>query len=293
MREFFVSLLIISLIIVRVVEAQDTLRTGFEVIADVSEARALASDQDGLLYVVSASAMLQFDDHGQILARLDGTNTGVFGELADMDPGNGLIWVLADFDLGSLLRFSKQLLHLETIRVSSNSTTELGRSPRLDLRDEFNTTFGQPISVSTGISGEIFVVDVSSQNVFKWDASRRLERVVGEFGSGVGQLIAPTRITTDATSVYVADRELNQINVYDYFGGYRLSIPTYGNVQSVTTAEQNLWVIYSNDILIYTNKGRLSRQLVIELNDALIAAEPIRDYLFLLTSEQLLKVKLN
>jgi len=293
MRIFITSLLIISVVMIPYVEAQDTLQTGYEVIAEVSEAKALAVDQDGLLYIVTSSAMHQFDHHGQLLTSLDGSSKGVFGELSDMDPGNGLIWVLADFALGSLLRFSKQLLHLETIRIPNHTTTEFGHSPRLDLRDEFTTSFGQPISVSTGVSGEIFVIDRSSQNVLKWDSSRRLERVIGEFGTGSAQLVEPTKIATSSNSIYVADRGVHRINIYDYFGGYQRSIPSDQEVESLTVTGQYLWVIYSSSILIYTDQGRLSRQVVMDLDDPLVAAEPRQGYIFLLTSTQLLKVKFN
>ncbi|MCY4234043.1 MAG: hypothetical protein OXE59_09950 [Bacteroidetes bacterium] len=292
MKQVLRGVVVISVFVVSFAEAQDTLKAGFEVIADISDARALAVDQDGLLYVVSASTMFLFNDDGQLITSLDGTSGGVFGELTDIDPGNGLIWVLADFDFGSLHRFSKELLHLETIRIPSNSATELGRSPRVDLRDEFATTLGQPIAVSTGQSGEIFAIDVSAQHVIKWDNSRRLERKIGEFGTGDGQLVEPIRIATDATSVYVADRSLRRINIYDYFGGYERSVQTEEDVKHITVFDEELWIVYTDQIMIYKNRRRLSRQMIVELDDSLIAAEPTVDFLFLLTSNQLIKVKI-
>ena len=292
MKQAQVSSLIFLIFLVQIAGAQDTLRTGFEVIAHVSEARALATDPEGLIYVVSASELLQLDSRGTVKSRLDGTNTGAFGELSDIDPSNGLIWVIADEEKGNLLRFSKELLHLETIGVPGNMNTELGRPTRLDLQDEFSTAQGQPIAVATGVTGDLFVVDASSQNILKWDASRRLERVIGEFGTGSGQLVEPISIATDATSLYVADHALSMIKVYDYFGGHIRNFRTKQDLKSITVARTELWVVYSRSIWIYSDQGRVSRQIVIELDDPLIDAVPVLDHIILLTSGQLLRVEM-
>lgn len=290
MKEILASFLILSTVFAGVAEAQDTLQTGFEVIAQIQEARHLAVDPEGLIYVVSASELLQLDHLGDIKARLDGTNTGVFGELSDVDPGNGLIWVLADAEKGNLFRFSKELLHLETIRVPRNTDHELGHSPRLDLQGGFSTPLGQPIAVSTGVAGELFAIDASSQRVLKWDASRRLERVIGEFGSGEGQLVEPISLATDASSLYVADRVLGLIKVYDYFGGHIRNLKAGSDLNSITVTQEGLWIIFSQSIWIYSHQGILSRQLVIPLDDPLIAAASFQDHIFLLTPIQLLRL---
>lgn len=290
MKEILASFLILSTVFAGVAEAQDTLQTGFEVIAQIQEARHLAVDPEGLIYVVSASELLQLDHLGDIKARLDGTNTGVFGELSDVDPGNGLIWVLADAEKGNLFRFSKELLHLETIRVPRNTDHELGHSPRLDLQGGFSTALGQPIAVSTGVAGELFAIDASSQRVLKWDASRRLERVIGEFGSGEGQLVEPISLATDASSLYVADRVLGLIKVYDYFGGHIRNLKAGSDLNSITVTQEGLWIIFSQSIWIYSHQGILSRQLVIPLDDPLIAAASFQDHIFLLTPIQLLRL---
>lgn len=290
MKEILASFLILSTVFAGVAEAQDTLQTGFEVIAQIQEARHLAVDPEGLIYVVSASELLQLDHLGDIKARLDGTNTGVFGELSDVDPGNGLIWVLADAEKGNLFRFSKELLHLETIRVPRNTDHELGHSPRLDLQGGFSTALGQPIAVSTGVAGELFAIDASSQRVLKWDASRRLERVIGEFGSGEGQLVEPISLATDASSLYVADRVLGLIKVYDYFGGHIRNLKAGSDLNSITVTQEGLWIIFPQSIWIYSHQGILSRQLVIPLDDPLIAAASFQDHIFLLTPIQLLRL---
>ena len=292
MKGIFASLLIFSTIFARIAGAQDTLQTDFEVIAQIPEARHLAIDPEGLIYVVSASELLQLDHLGDIKARLDGTNAGVFGELSDVDPGNGLIWVLADAEKGTLFRFSKELLHLETIRVPRNTDRELGHSPRLDLQGGFSTALGQPIAVATGVAGELFAIDASSQRVLKWDASRRLERVIGEFGSGVGQLVEPISLATDASSLYVADRALGLVKVYDYFGGHIRNLKAGTDLNSITVTQEGLWIIFPQSIWIYSHQGIPPRQMVIPLEDPLIAAAPFLDSILLLTPIQLLRLEI-
>ncbi len=272
--------------------AQDTLRTGFEVIASVSEGQALATDPDGLIYVAFASELIQFDHTGTVQSRLEGTSTEVFGGLSDIDPGNGLIWTVADEEKGSLLRFSKELLHLETIRVPGNRDTERSRSARLDLDNGRAISSGQPVAVATGAAGELFVVDASSQSILKWDASRRLERTIGGFGTGAGQLTDPVDIATDATSLYIADRALGVIRIYDYFGGHVRDLNGGEDIKSIAVADSELWVVFSRSIWMYDDRGRIVRQIVFELDTPLVAASPSGDYAILLTGEHVLRIEI-
>lgn len=292
MSRFFAIVLVSLAIFEQIAEAQDTLHTGFEVIAQIPGAKSLAIDPAGLIYVVSASELIQLDHQGNILTHIDGTSTGVFGDLSDVDPGNGLIWVISDAESGNLLRFSKELLHLETIRVPRDATSELGRSPRLDLRDGFSTALGQPIGVATGVGGEIFAIDAWAQRILKWDPSRRLERVVGTFGSGATQLVEPISITTDASSLYIADRTLGLVKVFDYFGGHIRNLKAGSDLNSITVTEEGLWIIFPQSIRVYSHEGTLSREIVISLDDPLIAAESLPGYILLLTSTQLLRLEI-
>lgn len=279
-------------ILTQAAAAQDTLRSEIEVIANFSEARALASDPQGLIYVVSASEIVQLDTAGTVKLRLDGTNAGVFGELSDIDPGNGLIWVVADAEKGSLLRFSKELLHLETIRVPRNTSIELGRSPRLDLRDEFMTALGQPIAVATAETGALFAVDGISQHVLKWDSSRRLERIIGEFGSGSGQLQDPVSMAANASSLFVADRAMGVVKVYDHFGGHLRDLKAGPDLRSIFVTGNDLWVVFPQKIWIYNDSGSLFHQWMIPLNDPLIGAVPVLDHILFLTSNHLLRAEI-
>jgi len=270
--------------------AQDTLRAGFEVITQVSEARALAIDSEGLIYVVTPSELIQFDHQGILNVRLDGTSIGAFGDLSDVDPGNGLICVISDEEKGTLLRFSTELLHLETIPFPRDINPVLKRSPRLDPQNGFSTALGQPIAISLGATGDIFAIDVSSRSVLKWDTSRRLERVIGGFGTGEGQLSEPVSIATDATTLYVADRALGVVKTYDYFGGHMWDIKTGKDVRSITISGTELWVIFSDSIWIYSTRGDLLNQIVIQIDDPLIAAAPVSNHMILLTLKRLLRV---
>ncbi len=292
MKGILVGLFVLLMMSVQIAEAQDTLQTGVKVIAQIPEARGLAMDPEGLIYVVSTSELLQLDHQGRVTARLDGTNAGIFGELSGVDPGNGLIWVIADAEAGSLFRFSKELLHLETIQVPGNTESDFGRSPRLDLRDAFTTAPGQPVAVATGAGGELFAIDASSQRVLKWDASRRLERVIGAFGTGAGQLVEPVSLAANASSIYVADRALGVVKVYDYFGGHLRSLNAGSDLNSLTVTEDGVWMIFPRSIWIYSHQGIRSRQIVIKFGVPLIAAVPFQDSIFFLTPNQLLQAEI-
>lgn len=285
------TLLVFLLMFAGIASAQDTLSAGFEVVAHFAEAQALEIDPEGLLYVATVTEVVQLGQDGRIHGRMDGTSAGAFGEISDVDPGNGLIWVVADAENGHLLRFSKELLHLESIRVPRNVNVELERSPRLDLYDGLNTALGRPISIAVGSTGAIFVIDASSQQVLKWDSSRRLERSIGEFGAGAGELVEPISLSTDTSLLYVADRALGLVKVYDYFGGHVRNLKATQEVASVTVAGTEVWIILPRAIWIYDSRGTFLRQVVVELDGPLLAAIPISQHILLLTSTRLLRAK--
>ncbi len=271
--------------------AQDTLSTGFEVVGHFSDAQALEIDPEGLLYVATVTEVFQLGQDGRIRGSLDGTSAGAFAEVSDVDPGNGLIWVIADAENGHLLRFTKELLHLESIRVPRSVHVELERSPRLGLYDGLKTALGRPISVAIGSTGAMFAIDASSQQVLKWDSSRRLERRIGEFGAGAGELVEPVSLSTDTSLLYVADRALGLVKVYDYFGGHVRNLRATQEVTSVTVAGAEVWVVLPQSIWIYDNRGVFLRQVVVELDSPLLAAIPVSEHILLLTSTRLLRAR--
>ena len=276
-----------------IASAQDTLSTGFEVVAHFSEAQALKIDPEGLLYVATVTEVVQLGQDGRIHGSLDGTSAGPFGEVSDIDPGNGLIWVIADAENGHLLRFSKERLHLESIRVPRSVNVELERSPRLDLYDGLKTALGRPTSIAVGSTGAMFVIDASSQQVLKWDSSRRLERRIGEFGAGSGELVEPISLSTDTSLLYVADRALGLVKVYDYFGGHVRNLKATKEVTNVMVAGPEVWVILPQAIWIYDNRGAFLRQVVVELDSPLLAAIPVSKHILLLTSTRLLRARIG
>ncbi|MDE2827599.1 MAG: hypothetical protein OXL40_09885 [Bacteroidota bacterium] len=287
------SLLVFLVTFAGIASAQDTLSTGLEVVAHFSEAQALKIDPEGLLYVATVTEVVQLGQDGRIHGSLDGTSAGSFGEVSDVDPGNGLIWVIADAENGHLLRFTKELLHLESIRVPRSVNVELERSPRLDLYDGLKTALGRPISIAVGSTGAMFVIDASSQQVLKWDSSRRLERRIGEFGAGAGELVEPISLSTDTSLLYVADRALGLVKVYDYFGGHVRNLKATQEVNSVTVAGPEVWVILPQSIWIYDNQGAFLRQVVVDLDSPLLAAIPVSEYILLLTSTRLLRARIG
>ena len=286
---------------VAVAQPADTLVAEAEVLATFDEARALGVDASGKLYVVDAGkdAVLQLGPDGGLLASLGGpgAHDGQFDAPADIDPTNGLLWIVADAGNSRLQRFSRTFLHMETLPVAridrftpgvAGRTVPVGEERGLDDAD------GRPIAVITSNANEIFAIDEAQGLVLKWDASRRLERAVGGYDAGEGTLVDPVALAVDATSLYVADRGQAAVLVYDLFGGYirTLAPGRAEDVRALTVARDALWIVLPERLLIYQTRGRLLRTLDVRLGEPLIDVAHYGEATYLLTATRLLRTRL-
>ena len=178
----------------------DTLAAG-AVLAHFTDARALAADAAGTLYVVDAGAdvLVLLSPEGIRLADFGGPGAaeGEFDEPTDVDPTSGLLWVVADAGNGRLQRFTRTFAHLESLPVARVDPGVPGRTARAvsvgEPRD-FGAADGRPVAVAVGAAKETFAIDAAQGHVLKWDASRRLERTIGGFDAGAGALVEPTAL---------------------------------------------------------------------------------------------------
>ncbi len=279
----------------------DTLVTQAEVLAQFDEARALGVDPSGKLYVVDAGkdVMVQLDAGGDLLASLGGpgAHEGQFDQPADIDPTNGLLWIVADAGNSRLQRFSRSFLHLESLPVARITRFTPGVSGRtVPIGDESGgeDADGRPIAVAISNANETFAVDEAQGVVLKWDASRRLERAVGGFEAGEGTLVEPVALAVDAASLYVADRGLAAVLVYDLFGGYirTLAPGRAGDVRALTIAGDELWIVLPERLLVYHTRGRLLRVLDVQLGESLVDVAHHNGLTYLLTPTRLLRARL-
>ena len=294
-------ILLFGIVPLAAAQPADTVITRAETIALIDEARALAIDPSGKLYVVDAGqdAVLQFDLDGNLLASLGGpgVEAGQFDEVADIDPTNGLLWVVADAGNSRLQRFSNTFLHLETLpvaRIARFTPGATGHTVPIGDEGGVEEADGRPIAVATSIVNETFAIDEAQGVVLKWDASRRLERAIGGYDAGEGALIEPVALATDEASLYVADRGQAAVLVYDLFGGYirALALGRAADVRALTVERDELWIVLPERLLVYHTRGRLLRVLDARLGEPLLDVAHFKGTTFLLTPTRLLRTTL-
>lgn len=273
----------------------DTLLSKTAVIARFDDARALAVDGAGKLYVVDRgnSSVVQLAADGTVLANLGGPGSedSQFDEPADIDPADGLVWVVADAGNSRLQRFSHTHLHMETLPVARIEHFTPGVSGRLDPgANEGPEGDGRPIAVGVSPSNELFAIDEAQGLVLKWDASRRLERTIGGYDAGAGALSEPTALAVDASSLFVADQGRGAVFIYDLFGSLVRTL-TAENIQALALHNGDLWITRPDRILVYERGERLVRVMGFEVGEAVVDAVPHGESLYLLTPTRLLRVQ--
>jgi len=298
-RHALVVMLLVGAVHLAGAQPADTVITGATVLVRFDAARALSVDPAGRLYVVDVGrdAVLQLGPDGTRLAILGGPGTedGQFDEPADVDPTNGLLWVVADAGNSRLQRFSHTFLHLETLPVSRIvrfTPGAQGRTVPVGAERGDGAADGRPIAVVVSSTSEIFAIDETQGLVLKWDASRRLERPIGGYNAGEGALVDPVALAADATSLYVADRGRDAVLVYDLFGGYirTLAAGRAADVRALAVVRDQLWIVLPERLLVYQTRGRLLRVLDVRLGEPLVDVAHHKDLTYLLTPTRLLRV---
>jgi hypothetical protein len=192
-------------------------------VARFTDARALAVDPAGRLYVVDAAeaAVLVLDTLGR---RLEVGGSGGGGDRlldpADVDPTNGLELFIADAAGGRLLRVSSDGRLLEDTPVPADVPAP-GAAPAPDgLR-------GRPVAVAAGPGGVLYAVEAGRGVVLRWDdSSRRRLRQVGGPDAGAGALAEPVALAAHPDGrLAVADRGRGEVLLYDAFGSFLRALP--------------------------------------------------------------------
>ncbi len=276
----------------------DTVITHGVRLAAFEDARALAVDPAGILYVADAGRdvlvrLLPYGVGPSVLGG-PGAEEGQFHDPSGIDPTNGLVLLVADAGNGRIQRFSREFLHLSSIPVggSYDSFGEDRQSSPFDsrrgLRQE--SPLGRPIAVVSSGSDETYAIDEAQGVVLKWDASRRLERVIGGYEDGEGALITPVALALDPKrSLFVADRGRDAVVVYDLFGTFvRFMADSLArDVQALKVYGDHLWIVLPGRILMFTTNGRFERSLDVEFEDPLRDVAFHNGILYLLTARSL------
>lgn len=268
----------------------DTTWTHFRLLARFEEARALAADPSGQLYVADAGreVVVVLDAAGQVRATLGGPGTaeGQFDDLADLDPTNGLVLVVADAGNGRIQRFSKDFRYLDSLPVGGGGQQEptyrTGESALL------GSGSGRPVAVVTTPTDELFALDAVRNQVAHWDRDHRRVQVIGAEGT----LLEPVALATDGRLLYVADRLRAVVEVYDLFGNpvRTLGAGDAGDLLSLHFADGLLWMVFPDQLHGYDANGRLQTLIHVTLAEPLVAVERTASRTYLLTRTRLWEV---
>ncbi|HEX7070883.1 MAG TPA: hypothetical protein VF190_08760, partial [Rhodothermales bacterium] len=123
-------------------------------------------------------------------------------------------------------RFSREFRRLGSVFVDVAEFEGTLGVGDLTRREGAGSASGRPVGVATSDEDDLFAVDESANVVLKWDATLNPERVIGAFGSGDGQLVAPTALATDGDRlIHVADAGRRALISFDLFGAFVRRVP--------------------------------------------------------------------
>lgn len=271
----------------------DTLHLAARHVTRFDDARALAADPAGRLYVADAGrdVVVRLTPAGQVDATLGGpgASEGQFDEPTDIDPTNGLVLVVADAGNGRLQRFSHEGRFLEAWPVPAATDLETAMPPARAYRPADTAvdapTAGRPVAVVSSALDDTFVIDEIQGHVLMWDESRRLVQVIGGFGAGPGALHRPVALAADAQALYVADAGRHAIVVYDLRGQYLTTFAAgqARDVRGLSTGRGRVWVVLPGVIRVYDPQGMLRRSIVVPTDAPLRDVAVVGERLWVLT----------
>lgn len=168
-------------------------------------------DPSGCLYIADTGnqRIQKLDPSGRYL-----TEIGGFGWDAEQFDGpvsvwaaNGLDVFVADHSNHRIQRFDKDLHFIGEFTSSDNAPDYL--------------QFGYPLDAALSAQGELFCLDGENRRVLKLDIAGEPQMSFGDYDSGEGRLIDPSRIMISRSdNVYVSDREGGEVAVFDPLGNF-------------------------------------------------------------------------
>ncbi|MEO0560220.1 MAG: hypothetical protein AAF170_18800 [Bacteroidota bacterium] len=260
---------------------QETLPEGGALIAQFGEARALATDGVGRLYVVDAAAseVVVLDTTGAVLDRLGGTEDQAFLDVTDVDPTNGQAVFVADAGMGRIVRFTAEGRPAEEIPV-----------PRvLDVESRAGDEPGRPVAVAAGPGEVLYAIEAERGVVLRWDADRQLGRVIGGLASPAPLREPSALAVEDDGTLLVADGD--RVVAFDTFGAVERDIPegALGRVVNLTVADGVALAIGPTAVRRLDGQGGVP----VELGNGLVDVAVTRTDIYLLTQTRLMRVSLH
>ncbi len=249
-------------------------------IAPFVDARAVAVDPAGVVYVVEGAreAIVTLRNHLPDERRLGGrgSEAGQFDGLADIDPTNGLVLVVADAGNGRIQRFSREFLFLESLPVDRREAgAEAGGYTSYRKQEQGGSSGqGRPIAVRTSHAEETFVVDVDRHVVLKWDRERNFEREIGGYDAGDGALIEPVALALDQAqrTLFVLDIGRGAVMVYDFLGGFErlMALDPAGDAIGLEVWGEELMVFEQDRVVRYHARGHREAEYAVDLGEPIV-----------------------
>lgn len=276
----------------------DTLRAEAVPGIRFEEARALAVDPAGVLYVADAGA--------DVVVRLapgrppevlggPGSGEGEFDSPADVDATEGFILLVADAGNSRVQRLTPEMRHLETLPVGRGYGAA-GERPARPLynagqEEAHELGRGRPVAVTTAPTGEVLALDADAGVVVRWDLGRRVRETIGGFGAGEGALAEPVALAVaPGGQLFVADRGRAAVLVYDALGTHLQTLPLGPGgdaVAALAMRERQLWVVLPERIFVYSANGERLRTAPVVLPAPLVDVAFAGGRTLLLTAERL------
>ncbi len=225
-------------------------------IAEFGNATRLSIDGFGKLYVIDEGAgqLVRLTGDGLIRERFGGAGSPVT-EPAGVDPTNGLTIFVTDRSSGRIIRLSRDLIPIGT--VEGRRASDISRIQTDNAHADRRPI--QPTDIAVGRDSDIFVIDREQRNVVQFNSRYQIERRVGAFGSGPGELTDPIALylSIDGLHLLVLDAEARAVFVYDVNGTFlrRLDYPFEGYAVSIKDTSRGLALAYRSGIAISHEGG--------------------------------------
>ena len=266
------------------------------------DARALAIDAQGRLYVADAGAstVVVLSANGLFGSTLGGPGTGEYAFLgpSGLDPTNGLVLFVADTGNGRIQRFSHDGRLLETIPVPTARGEREGQpfGVRDTPGDDRRLGQGRPTAIASAVTGELFAIEETAGVVLRWSDRYLFDRVVGGMDAGEGALRAPVDLALGPDGkLFVADRGNAAVLVYDSFGHYlrRIGDGQLGEVVAVASFEDRLAVVLPRAVLYYDYNGQRIGGIEIPAGEPLVDVAKQGNELYYLTRSRLSRAEVE
>jgi hypothetical protein len=219
---------------------------------DFSRAASISVSREEFIFVsdIQTNKIYKYSREGESLAAFGGTGTGTeqLNNPAAIDASNGLDVFVADYQNNRIQRLDLRLRYVATFDFNIYNLTA-----------DIETQIYYPSGVAFLSTAEIFaIVDAGKTRLAKL---RAFDEVTFLFGLpvGVDRVVSPMKIIKGpGLSIFVLDKELNEVLQFDNYGTYveRIKDPYSAPIISIAFYNDNLYILNSNSLISFDAKRK-------------------------------------